>query len=125
MVDLLVGRLVGLLVGLAEELLHSQEALFSKQLVISMQNDESQQGPFTVYKLFVYQTFTAKSSGNYKVAYKIHRIEEVDVLLKEGMGTYISNVIVRFQLFYECCVRSFRNKVDAPPFAQFCRNPAK
>jgi len=70
-------------------------------------------------------TFTAKSSGNYEVAYKIHRIEEVEVLLKKRMGTYIPNVIVRFQVFYECCVRPFRNKVDVPPFAQFCRNPAK
>jgi hypothetical protein len=75
-------------------------------------------------RLFVYHTFTARSSGNYKVAYKIRRIEEVKVLLKERMGTYIPNVIVRFQVLYECFVRSFRNKVDVPPLAQFCRNLA-
>ena len=65
----------------------------------------------------MYHTFTAKNSGNYKVAYKIHCIEEVEVLLKERMGTYIPNVIVRFQVFYECCVRSFLNEVDVPPFS--------
>ena len=74
---------------------------------------------------FVYHTFTAENSGNYKVTYKINCVEEVGVLLKERMGTYIQNVIVRFQVFYECCVRSFRNKVDVAPFAQFCLNSAK